>query len=114
MVVLMETHFRLSVKDKGRTVLPTALQRECGFAVGAELIARPLGPGRFLVETADAVLDRIWSGVPTDGPTDAVAELAAWRTHSSSERMAALSAGAPDADGTETDHGAELLRELGL
>jgi len=58
--------FRLTVKDKGRTVLPSALQKACGFAPGTELIARTLGQGRFLVETQDVVLERIWSGVSAD------------------------------------------------
>ncbi len=100
-VPLMTSHFRLSVKDKGRTVLPVALQRECGFGPGVDLFARPLGAGRFVVETADAVLDRIWEGLPAS-EGDAVAELSSWRTESGRSRMAALSS-EPDADDSDSD-----------
>jgi len=108
-----EFHYRLSVKDKGRMVLAAGLRRECGFAAGADLTARPPGPGQFIVEMAEAVLDRIWRGAPADGPGGAVADVAAWRTRSDSERMSALSAGVRDEDDTTSDPGAELLHRLG-
>ena len=60
-----------------------------------------------------AVLDRIWRGVPADGPGGAVADLEAWGTRSDSERMAALSAGVRDEDDTTSDPGVELLHRLG-
>ena len=121
---LMET-YRLHVKEKGRTVLPVGLQRACGFSPGAELVARPIGDGRFVVESTDAILERIWSRVPsgadagTETPADAehgdaVESLHAWRADTTDARRSALQA--PElASADESDRrAARLLAELGL
>jgi len=106
--------FRLAVKDKGRTVLPSALQKACGFAPGAELIARTLGQGRFLVETQDVVLERIWSGVPADREDNGVDALQEWRLVSDAERSEHLSSPDLPDEATSQLRGAQLLSDLGL
>jgi len=111
--------FRLSVKDKGRTVLPIGLQRACGFAPGAELLARPLGNGRFLVESSDAVLSRIWerAAEDTEDTQDAeagVAALRAWRTEADTQRWDRLDETELPPDDVSRQRAADLLAELGL
>ena len=106
--------FRLSVKEKGRTVLPIGLQRACGFAPGAELVARPLGDGRFLVESTDAVLSRIWERATDDSTEDGVAALNAWRAHAGTRRWDRLDAAELPPDDVSRKRAADLLAELGL
>jgi hypothetical protein len=77
------------------------------------LIARPLGPGRFIVETADSVLERIWSGIPDEGSSDATESLGEWRSDSTTQRMAQLGNG-PQDDGGPNVSGEQLLSSLGL
>lgn len=106
--------YRLSVKDKGRVVLPVALQRACGFAPGAELVARPIGKGTFVVESTDAVLERIWSRLPEGASGDAVGALEDWRAASGEVRRAALESPALAPEEESEGRAAQLLAELGL
>jgi bifunctional DNA-binding transcriptional regulator/antitoxin component of YhaV-PrlF toxin-antitoxin module len=104
--------FHLAVKDKGRTVLPVGLQRACGFAPGATLVARPLGRGRFIVESSEAVLERIWSRMPEAGSTGGVEELHDWRRESERRRRERLEAEFRATEDSER-RGAVLLQHLG-
>lgn len=105
--------YRIVVKEKGRVVLPVALQRACGFAPGDELVARPMGEGRFIVESADAILHRIWSRLPTEGD-DTTGDLATWRSESEAARRSALESPDLAARAVSDRRAAELLRELNL
>ena len=109
----MET-FRLAVKDKGRTVLPVGLQRACGFAPGADLIARPIGEGRFVVESTDAVLDRIWSRVSDMEVDSAVDGLHEWRTETDQARRSRLEDPELNSEEESDRRATRLLSELGL
>lgn len=106
------TTFRFEVKDKGRVVLPAGLRAACDFSTGTELVARPLGPGRFVVETDAVILERIWAGRP-EMVTDAVDELAKWRSAVGTDRWQALSSETAD-DGHSEERSAAALRALGL
>ncbi len=106
--------FQLSVKEKGRTVLPIGLQRACGFAPGAKLVARPLGNGRFLVETREAVLERIWADNPQSITTDGVADLARWRQIADTERWERLASSDLAAEEISSERANQLLSALGL
>jgi bifunctional DNA-binding transcriptional regulator/antitoxin component of YhaV-PrlF toxin-antitoxin module len=66
--------FRFEIKEKGRVVLPAGLRDACGLGVGAQLVARPLGAGRFVVETDERVLERIWSGIPDEASAPAATD----------------------------------------
>jgi bifunctional DNA-binding transcriptional regulator/antitoxin component of YhaV-PrlF toxin-antitoxin module len=104
----MATSYDFEVKEKGRAVLPAGLRSECGFDVGVRVVAYAVGPGRAILETTDAVIERIWSGVPAH-TTDGVEELKRWRA----EQASALSAAEPEYDG-DADAGERLLEVLGL
>lgn len=106
--------FQLSVKVKGRTVLPVGLQRACGFAPGAKLVARPLGKGCFVVETREAVLERIWAGIPHNTTTDGVADLARWRQIADAERWERLASPEFPAEEVSKERANQLLDALGL
>lgn len=106
--------FQLSVKANGRTVLPVGLQRACGFAAGAKLVARPLGRGCFVVETREAVLERIWAGNSQNTTTDGVADLARWRQAADAERWESLASPEFPAEKVSTERANQLLRALGL
>jgi hypothetical protein len=105
----MTDRFGFEVKEKGRVVFPVGLRAACHFEVGTRLIGRPVGPGQALVETTDAVFDRLWSGAPT-GDTDAVEELWKWRAAQAAELRRE---GAPSTD-EANPVGDALLRSLGL
>jgi hypothetical protein len=106
--------FRLFVKEKGRTVFPAGLQRACGFAAGSELVARPLGDGRFLVESADAVLSRIWERAAAHSTEDSVAALSTWRAEAGTQRWDRLDAAELPPEDVSRRRAADLLVDLGL
>lgn len=106
--------FQLSVKVKGRTVLPVGLQRACGFAPGAKLVARPLGRGCFVVETREAVLERIWAGNSQNTTADGVADLARWRQMSDADRWERLASPEFPAEEVSAERANQLLSALGL
>lgn len=107
--------YRLVVKEKGRVVLPVALQRLCEFAPGDELVARPLGKGRFMVESADAILDRIWSQLPDgDADGDESSDLATWRAESDAARRSALESPELGSIANSDERASRLRAEFGL
>jgi hypothetical protein len=79
--------------------------------VGSRLIARTLGPGQAIIETADAVMERIWSGVPAE-PADAVGDLWNWRTMEA-ERMTQGKPVTTDEEAS-TQAAEATLRKLGI
>lgn len=113
MVSLMTT-YRISVKHKGRAVLPVGLQKACGFAPGDDLVARPLGEGRFIVESTNAIMERIWSQVPEGSPQDATESLEEWRAESTKGRRAEIESPVSGSTPESRRRGARLLAEFGL
>ncbi|MDQ3728779.1 MAG: hypothetical protein M3355_04245 [Actinomycetota bacterium] len=109
----MPVRFEFEVKEKGRAVLPVGLRTACGFEVGTRLVARPIGPGQAIVETTDAVLDRIWSGIPSGTQVDAVAELATARAGEVALREQRATANAAG-DERSDERSVALLTALGL
>lgn len=108
----MASRYELHVKDKGRTVFPVDLRNECGFEAGTTLIARPLGPGRALIETTEAILESLWAGIPEE-PVGAVESLLeARRAEAALEAARAADPGLGDEDSDAK--AAALLQALGL
>ncbi len=106
--------FVLSVKAKGRTVLPAGLRDACGFAVGDELRARPISDGTFVVESHDAILARLRSGRAGETPTGGVEEVVRLRREADAARDAQLMASPQSDDETLARRETELTQLLGL
>ena len=106
--------YRILVKEKGRAVLPAALRQVCAFDVGDELIAVPVGPGRFMVETRQAVLDRIGQGLPDGEGTAGTEDLEAWRQHSEEGRRGRLDSAVVSDPAASDARTAAMLAELGI
>lgn len=72
---------RTKVGPRGRVTVPAAIQRAVGLTEGDEVIIRAVGPGVVVVETPQAVLDRIRAGMQSAGPdsADALTEIRALR-----------------------------------
>ena len=51
--------FRLSVKDKGRLLIPAALRVQSGLGDEVELVATPLPEGGFTIKTRQQILDAL-------------------------------------------------------
>lgn len=63
----MSEPFRTSLGLRGRVTIPSAVQEEVGIAVGDRLIVRAVGPGVVVIETPQAVKDRIRSAASNGG-----------------------------------------------
>ena len=103
------------IGPKGRSVLPVAVRRAAGFEEGSDVVAVALGKGRVLLETVDAVRERVWAGAPDqDTSVDSVADVRQMRQEDTaiSDKAAARrsSAGSSASD----ERGAALLSRLGL
>jgi len=59
-IVPLMSIIELKVKEKGRTVLPVELQKACGFKPGDTLIVEEISVGKFLVETKESKIQRLW------------------------------------------------------
>ncbi|MFE6520504.1 AbrB/MazE/SpoVT family DNA-binding domain-containing protein [Streptomyces sp. NPDC057794] len=83
---------RTRIGPRGRVTIPVAVQRDAGLTEGDEVIIRAVGPGVVVVETPQAVLDRIRAGMRADADSpDALTEVRALRD-ADAERLDRLSA----------------------
>mgnify|MGYP003565212611 FL=1 len=103
------------IGPKGRSVLPVAVRRAAGLEEGSDVVAIALGKGRVLLETVDAVRERVWAGAPEpDTSVDSVADVRRMRQDDTaiSDKAAVRrsSAGSSASD----ERGAALLSRLGL
>ncbi|MFD7056878.1 AbrB/MazE/SpoVT family DNA-binding domain-containing protein [Streptomyces mirabilis] len=82
---------RTKVGPRGRVTVPVAVQRAVGLTEGDEVIIRAVSPGVVVVETPQAIKDRIRAGIPETAETfDAVADIRALRD-TESDRLDHLS-----------------------
>ncbi|QCB22173.1 AbrB/MazE/SpoVT family DNA-binding domain-containing protein [Streptomyces sp. SS52] len=73
---------RSKVGPRGRVTVPVAIQRAIGLAEGDEVIIRAVSPGVVIVETPQAIKDRIRAGIPDTvdtGSLNAAADVRALR-----------------------------------
>ena len=97
-------------------VLPAAVRRAAGIPDGAQVIARSIGPGRIVIETIDAVRDRVWSASSDSAGVDSTTDIRALREEdiNTADRAAQARSRVED-DTTESDAvGLSLLAHLGL
>ena len=60
-------------------MLPAAVRRAAQIDEGAEVIARPDGRGRVVIETVESIRARVWAGAPERGDRDMTADVRALR-----------------------------------
>ena len=104
------------VGAKGRVVLPAAVRRAANITEGAEVVARPEGEGRVVIETVDSIRQRVWAAAPDASGLDTTADVRVMRDDDNRVSDAALARraanGASETGSTAT--GAALLARLGL
>ena len=101
---------------KGRVVLPAAVRRAAGIPDGAQVIAQAIGPGRIVIETIDAVRNRMWSASSDSAGVDSTTDIRALREEdiNTADRAARARSRFED-DTAESDAvGLSLLAHLGL
>lgn len=103
------------IGPKGRFVLPVAVRRAAGLEEGSDVVAIALGKGRVLLETGEAVRERVWAGAPDpDATADSVADVRRMRQQDTAiSDKAAVRRSVADS-GTSDERGAALLSRLGL
>ena len=58
------------VGQKGRVMLPAAVRRAAHLDDGAEVVARPDGEGRIIIESVEAIRARLWAAAPEPSGLD--------------------------------------------
>ena len=104
------------VGAKGRVVLPAAVRRAANIVEDDQVVARPEGEGRIVIETVHSIRQRVWGAAPDASGLDTTTEVRAMRQQDNSVSDAAFARRGP-AGGSETDSaaaGAALLARLGL
>lgn len=104
------------VGAKGRVVLPAAVRRAANMPEGAEVVARPEGEGRVVIETVDSIRERVWGAAPEASGLDITTDVRAMRVEDNHVSDAAFARRAT-ASGSKKDSasaGAALLARLGL
>jgi looped-hinge helix DNA binding domain, AbrB family len=109
------------VGAKGRVVLPAAVRRAARIAEGDQVVARPEGEGRVVIETVRSIRERVWGAAPDPSGLDSTTEVRAMRAEDNNVSDQAFArrsaAGGTEADRTEGESaaaGAALLARLGL
>lgn len=66
--------YRVSVKDRGRLLIPASLREQALLGDEVELVATPLPGGGFTVKTRQQILESFWSRVQKEDGVDLVEE----------------------------------------
>ncbi len=89
MVPLMKG-YSVSIKEKGRILLPVALQRAGNFGPGDTFIAQVNEDGDIVLVNRRRVLERLWASMEVSEDSDAVANLKKVRVEGDSARRQRL------------------------
>ena len=104
------------VGAKGRVVLPAAVRRAAHVDEGDEVVARPDGEGRVVIETVDSIRARVWAAAPEASGLDTEADVRSMRDQDRQleQRRAAKSAAGFGTEQESAAAAAALLAHLGL
>lgn len=104
------------VGAKGRVVLPIAVRRAAHLDEGAEVVARPDGEGRVVIETVESVRERVWAAAPDASGDDMAADVRAMRHEDNrvSDEAFARRAAELGSESGGVRAGGDLLDHLGL
>lgn len=110
------TSSSFQIGAKGRVVLPVAVRRAAHLEEGAEVVARPDGAGRIIIETVESIRARVWAAAPQAGGHDVTAEVRAMRDEDNrvSDEAFARRTAEVGSEGDSVATGAALLVHLGL
>lgn len=113
-VDIVSPSFRVGAK--GRVVLPAIVRRAAHLDVGAEVVARPDGQGRVVIETVEAIRARVWAASPPAAGRDATADVRVMRDEDNrvSDEVSARRAVDFGSEADSAAAGAALLAHLGL
>lgn len=67
--------YSISIKEKGRTLLPVALQRAGNFGPGDTLIAQVNDDGDIVLVNRRRLLEKLWESIEVSDDSDAVEDL---------------------------------------
>jgi bifunctional DNA-binding transcriptional regulator/antitoxin component of YhaV-PrlF toxin-antitoxin module len=67
--------YTITIKEKGRTLMPVALQRAANFGPGDTFIAQVNEDGDILLVNRRRALERMWASMELPEDSDAVANL---------------------------------------
>lgn len=99
-----------SVGAKGRVLVPIDVRRAAGFEEGDEVVLRVEEPGRVVMESRQAIRDRVWAAAPEEAAI-VPAEVTRGEEVELEERHAAARA---EIRGDADEIGRRLLTSLGL
>lgn len=116
----MDSHFDVvsspfSIGVKGRVVLPVAIRRAAHIGEGEQVVARPDGEGRIVIETVASIRARVWAAAPQPGGLDVTEDVRTMRGEDDQvSDEAAARRGDAGSDVDSATAGAKLLAHLGL
>lgn len=82
--------YAITIKEKGRTLLPSALQRAGNFGPGDTLIAQINDDGDIVLVNRRRVLEKLWASMEVSDDSDAVADLKQTRIEGDAARLERL------------------------
>lgn len=106
--------YQISLKDRGRIVIPAALRREAGFSEEVELIAVPIAEGGFTVKSRQQILDSLWEKTLSKDPKDLVSEYVVSSEAASAARLYELEHPRIGTKSEVATREAQILKALGL
>lgn len=104
------------IGQKGRVMLPAAVRRAARLEDGTEVVARPDGEGRIVIESVAAIRARLWGSAPSPTGLDAQQDVRQMRQEDQRvvEANSARQAVAPVSEQGSEQAGQDLLAFLGL
>ena len=101
---------------KGRIMLPAAVRRAACLVEGDEVVARPDGEGRVVIETVASIRARVWNAAPQPTGLDTAADVRAQRDEDSALSQSNMERRSQELGSEQhsAQAGAALLAHLGL
>ena len=106
--------YQISLKDRGRIVIPAKLRREAGFSEEVELVATPLAEGGFIVKTRQQILESLWERSLSMGSVNAIGELLSERDAVTASRLNELENPVIASESELAEREGKILTALGL
>ena len=108
--------YQVSVKDRGRLLIPASLREQALLGDEVELIATPLPEGGFTVKTRQQILESFWGQIQREDGADLVNEHIGESVHDWEQRQYSLDNPTFEILSEEAQHEKDvaLLAKMGL